>query len=359
MKAALYRGGDRYEYEEVRDPVCPEDGLLIKVEACTICGTDLKILKAQDVKIEGGKQRRMKLPRITGHELSGSVVQTGRKVRGFVEGDRVTVAVTVPCGFCRYCQAGNQEMCDNVQIIGYDKDGGFAEYIGIGMQEIAAACINKIPPGVSFDAASLTEPLSCVVNCLEITPIKMGDVAVVFGAGPMGCFFVNIARKRCAGKIFLVEISDSRLQIARDLLEEIGTPPDAYINSKSENLVPRVLAETGGRGADLVITACPSPEAQSQSLELIAKRGRINFFGGLPRANSVVALDTNLIHYKECLVTGTHGSAPRHNRAALDLIAANVVPAERYITHRFDLSQIMEGIEVARSGDGVKVLIRP
>ena len=182
---------------------------------------------------------------------------------------------------------------------------------------------------------------------------------IVFGAGPMGCFLVNIARFRCAGQIFLVEISDTRLQIARCLLEKIGTPADAYINSKREDLPERILVETRGRKPDIVLIACPDPQAQNLSVELVAKRGRINFFGGLPRNNSFVTIDTNLIHYKECLLTGTHGSAPRHNQTALSLIENKIVPAEDYITHQFDLSCIMEGIEVARSGKGMKVIIKP
>ena len=359
MKAAPYKGGSEYVYEDVPDPSCPADGFIIKIGGCSVCGTDLKILKQADVKIEGRKQQQMELPRITGHELSGTIVEVGGNVQGFKKGERVTVAVTVPCGACRYCQSGSHQMCDNVKVIGYHQDGGFAEYMAVGASEIATGCVNKLPENVSLDAAALTEPLSCVVNCLEITPIEMGDTVVVIGSGPMGCFFVNLARKLCAAKAYLVEISDSRLKIARDLLESIQTPADDYINATGEELVDRIMAETQGCGADLIVTACPSPEAQSQSVNMVTKRGKINFFGGLPRHDSVIPFDTNMIHYKECIVAGTHGSAPRHNLTALNLIASNTVPADRYITHKLPLEKIMEGIEITRSGTGSKVLIKP
>jgi L-iditol 2-dehydrogenase len=359
MKAALYKGGNEYVYEEASEPICPVDGLIVEIAGCSVCGTDLKILKQADVKIEGGKQQQMELPRITGHELSGTIVAVGGDVHGYKKGERVTIAVTVPCGACRYCADGAHQMCDDAKIIGYHQDGGFAERMVVTSREIAGGCVIRLPTNVSLSAAALSEPLSCVVNALEITPVTMGDVVVIIGSGPMGCFFVNLARKLCAYKVFLVEISDARLAVARGLLEKIGTPPDGYINATGDELVDRIRMETQGRGADLIVTACPSPQAQSQSVKMVAKRGKINFFGGLPRNDSVIPLDTNLIHYKECRVAGTHGSAPRHNLIALNLISSSTVPADDYITHTLPLERIMHGIDLAKSGTALKILIEP
>ncbi len=359
MKAARYKGGNAYIYEEVPEPVCPANGLIVEVAGCSICGTDLKILQQADVKIEGGKQQQMALPRITGHEVSGTIVAIGADVHGHTEGERVAVAPTVPCGACRYCAVGAHQMCDDAKVIGYHQDGGFAERIVVTSRELSVGCVNPVPSNVSLRAAALAEPLSCVVNALEITPISMGDVVVVVGSGPMGCFFVNLARKLCAGNVFLVEISDTRLAVARRLLEKIGTPPDDYINAADDELVDRILTETKGRGADLVVTACPSPQAQSQSVRMVAKRGKVNFFGGLPRNSSVIPLDTNMVHYKECLLAGTHGSAPRHNLAALTLMSSGAVPADDYVTHTLPLERIMDGIDLARSGVGLKIVMEP
>lgn len=354
MKAALFRGGSKgFEVSDVPDPIAERGGVVLKVEAAAICGTDLKIIRNVAVKLKGQTNREIPLPRILGHELAGTIVAVGADVKGFQVGQRVTVAPSIPCGRCVYCARGRQEMCANLKVVGYDIDGAFAQYMKVPSQAIRAGCVNLLPGHLTTKVASLVEPLSCVLHGLEQIPVYPGDAVAILGAGPIGCFFAELTRQRGAGKVILAQRSLQRLKLAR------MAEADIYISALEEDVVRRVLDETDGRGADLVITAAPTPEPQQQALEMVSKCGRVNFFVGLPRDQSPLLLDSNLIHYKECLVGGTHGSSPRHNREALDLLASGDLDFDKYITHYFALERIGEAYATADSSLGMKVLVLP
>ena len=239
-----------------------------------------------------------------GHEFAGVVAQCGPAASGFAIGDRVVVAATVPCGDCRYCRSGAAEMCERLQVFGYDWDGGFSELVRVEGAVLRANCAIPIPDGLDDRCACLAEPISCALNCMELSPVKPGDVVAIIGAGPLGVILASLAKLRKAGKILLAERSAEQMAAAR------VSPADCLIHTATENLQTKVDEITGGRGVDVLIIACSAPEAQANALRLIAKRGRINLFAGLPRGNSTVSWDTNIIHYSECCVTGTHGSRP-------------------------------------------------
>jgi len=352
MLAAYFTGKEYLELKEVDKPICPKNGFIVKVHACAICGTDLKVLKNSDVKIKKGKKRSMKLPRIIGHEISGIIEQVGSNVSDYNVGDRVVVLPTVPCNNCYYCQKGYFEMCDNIKVVGYDYDGGFADFIKIDKKIIDGGCILRVPETVNLDEASLTEPLSCAINCFELTPVKKGDTVVVFGGGPLGSFITELAKNKGAKKVVLLEVSARQLDLAK------VCPADIFLLNKGEETNEKIFELTEGRGADLVITACPAPAAQIQALEIIAKRGSINFFGGLPRENSIIKIDTNLIHYKECKVVGTHGSTPAQAKEALKMIQ-NQIDIKKYITSRYKLKNINEAFRASFDRGQLKILIKP
>ena len=354
MLAAFFTGDTNLELKEVPKPQCPQDGLLVKVTACAICGTDLKILKKSDVKLKDGKYASMKLPRITGHELSGRIAEVGREVENFNPGEKVIIAPTVPCGVCHYCLKKNTEMCERLKVVGYDWDGGFSEFIKVEKEVISGGCVVRIPEGVDEEDACLTEPFSCALNSLELTPVERGDTVVIIGSGPLGGILADLAKWKGARQVILVGRSETQL----DALEGICRA-DIFINSGKEDLNTRVKEITYGRGADVIYIACASREAQEMTLNLIARRGRINLFAGLPKGDSNVAWDTNLIHYKECSITGTHGSRPEHVQEALQLMKIGVIKISRYISHRFPLREINQAIEIARSRGRLKVIIKP
>ena len=213
--------------------------------------------------------------------------------------------------------------------------------------------VNIIPDNLSFDEASITEPFACAINGQELSKVAEGDNVVIIGAGPIGCMHIELARARGAGKIILVELSESRLEMARKF------NADVYINPETQDVISKVLSETDGRGADVIIIAAPSGKAQEDAVSMAAYSGRINFFGGLPKDNPVVKLDSNIVHYKELFINGTSGSLPRHNKKALDLFSSGAVSAKDFITHTFPLEEILEGIRTVESGKSLKVIIHP
>jgi len=353
MQAAYFVGKREFDLCEVGDPACPMDGLVINVNACAICGTDLKIINNVDQKMEGREARRMELPRITGHEFSGTIIEVGKDVRGFIVGENVVVAVSVPCMQCPTCQRGYYEMCDHLMVVGYDCDGGFAEQHMVARKVLDSQCVLKVGEVNDLDPFALSEPLSCAINCYSLNPIRKGDTVVVLGAGPLGCFLVELAKFYQAGNTIITDISAEQAHIA-----EICNP-DWAINDYGPSLIEKILEITKGNGADLVITACPSPEAQQDAILLATKRGSVNFFGGLPRDRSTVNLDTNLIHYRELTITGTHGSQPKQVEKAISLIKNGNLKIDKYITHRFPLREINQAFEQAQHGNRLKILVKP
>ncbi|HOV69809.1 MAG TPA: zinc-binding dehydrogenase, partial [Clostridia bacterium] len=201
--------------------------------------------------------------------------------------------------------------------------------------------------------AALAEPLGCVLNALELSQIKLGDTVVIIGAGPIGCMIIEVARKMGASRVIVVQRSRPRLEMAK----KFGA--DLYICSSEEDAVKRVLEYTDNLGADVVITANPSPEAQVDAIKMAKNRARVNFFGGLPKGKSNVTLDTNMIHYKELFVHGAHGAMPIHHLKAVELIASGAVKTENYISHTFSLDDILEAFATAESHAGMRVIVKP
>jgi len=323
-----------------------DDSLLIKVEACAICGSDVRIYSKGD--------SRARYPIVIGHEIAGVVTAVGKNVKGFAEGDRVCAAPGHGCGKCRYCLTGHSNVCaDPCPSIGYASDGGFAEYMVPPENVVALGFVNKIPDGVSFDNASMSELLACNLNAQENSPVKEGDVVLIMGAGPAGCMQIQLSQIRKAKKVIVTQRSADRLELAARF------NPDRTIASSEEDLEAIVMEETGGVGADVVFVCAPSKDAQEQALALAAPRGRVNFFGGLPKDNCLITTNANVIHYKELSVGGASSSLARQNREALDLIADGKIAAERYVTHRFALSEIVAAFETVQARQAIKVVVNP
>ena len=341
----FYAPGD-VRIEESPEPQVAAGEVKIRVRACSMCGTDVKIATA-------GHQR-MQPPRVMGHEIAGEVVEVGEGVTGWAAGDRVQVIAAIPCGKCEFCTAGLMTICPNQLSMGYDFDGGFAPYMIVPPQVLAVDGLNRIPDGVSFAEASVSEPFACAINAQELADTHEGDVVVVVGSGPIGCLHVRLARARGAAKVFLVELSRERLDLAAEIVK-----PDAAICSAEVDPVQAVLDLTDGKGASLVITAAASGAAQEQGLRMLAPRGRISLFGGLPKDKPTITLDSNLVHYRELTIWGANGSSPAHNKQALAHIADGSVPVADLITHRLPLDQIRDGLDVVRNGTGIKVTIEP
>ena len=176
-------------------------------------------------------------------------------------------------------------VCPNQESMGYHYDGGFAEYMVVPAKVLAVDGLNRIPDGVGFAEASVAEPLACVLNGQELARVGEGDDVVVIGSGPIGCLHVRLARARGAARVFLVDINAERLAMAADLVRA----GRGDLRGETD-VVDAVLKLTGGRGADVVITAAASGAAQEQALQMAARQGRISFFGGLPKDDPIITL---------------------------------------------------------------------
>lgn len=346
MKVARYYAPGDIRLEQLPEPEVSPGELKLRVRACSMCGTDVKISRSG--------HPNMTPPQVMGHEIAGEVVDVGDGVDGWAVGDRVQVIAAIPDGTCPDCFAGHQSICPNQLSMGYQFPGGFAEYLIVPRQVLAVDGVTRIPDAVTFAEASLAEPLACVLNGQELAQVGPNDTVVVIGSGPIGCLHVRLARSRGAGTVILIDLNAERLAAAAALVE-----PDLMIATDAQDPVAAVLDATGGRGADVVITAAASGAAQEQGLRMLARRGRLSLFGGLPKDAPTITVDSNLVHYRELTLVGVNGSTPAHNKRALELIDTGAVPVADLITHRLPLDRVLDGIEIVARGDAIKVTIEP
>ncbi len=342
----FYAPGD-VRVEEAPVPQITPDEVLLRVKNCSTCGTDVKIF-------HNGHQN-ITPPRVMGHEVAGEVAEVGANVTGWAVGDRAQVIAAVPCGDCYECRKGWMAICENQTSVGYQYDGGFAEYMVVPRQVLKVDGLNRIPDGVGFDEASAAEPFACAINAQEQLGIEAGDTVVVFGAGPIGCIHVRIARGvHQAGTVILVDVNAERLRMSADAVH-----PEHVIDASTADVVAEVLTLTGGRGADVVITATAANVTQEQAIAMAARNGRISFFGGLPKNNPTITCDSNLVHYRQLHIHGANGSAPSHNKRALEYIASGLVPVKDLITVHLPLERALEAFDIVAKGQAIKVTVEP
>ena len=346
MKAAMQTGVRQFEVREVPDPALPDDGLILRVTACGVCGSDLR-------------RWREGLPPgvdgiIPGHEIAGEVIAVGPKVTRVAVGDRLAMAPDIHCGHCWYCRRGLYNLCDDMRMVGITPGypGGFAELLAVSGDVLANGIVHPIPDGLPDEIAALAEPCSSVLASHIKTNTSLNDTVAVIGAGPIGCLLVATAKARGA-RAFIVVRSDRR----RELVARFA--PDAIIDSSREDMVERARVLTHGLGVDIAICANPDASTQEAAVRMVRKGGKVVLFGGLPKANPMTTLDSNRIHYGEIEVIGAFSYHPTAHAMALDLFARNVIPIEKLITHRYPLDAIDAAFAMASSGQGLKVLVTP
>lgn len=348
MKALAYRGPEDLRVEERPEPEPGPGEAVLEVAACGICGTDLRIAAGQH-RAYGDDSA---IGRIPGHEVAGTIVSAGRDT-GLREGTKAFIAPNVGCGECRACRLGRVNLCERPQAIGITRDGGFAERLLLGADLIAQGNVIELPDDADPRVLSLAEPLACVLRGSEACSIRRGDVVLIAGAGPIGVMHLLVAKLVEPAAVIVSEPSAER----RAQAERFGA--DRVVDPGAEDLAEVVREMSGGLGADVVITAAPAAVAQRQALELAAKAGRINFFGGLPRGRSTVELDTNLIHYKELVVTGTTANTNEDCRKAVELITSGAVDVGALLSARESLERADRAFAAAASGEVMKVVIEP
>jgi L-iditol 2-dehydrogenase len=347
MKALRFYAPEDLRVEDVPEPECGPDEVKLKVKNCSTCGTD--------VKIQHNGHQNLTPPRIIGHEIAGEVVEVGTNVNGWAAGDRAQVIAAVPCGDCYECKKGWMAVCQNQTSVGYQYDGGFAEYLIVPREVLKVDGLNRIPDNVGYAEASAAEPFACAINAQEQLGIEPGDTVVVFGAGPIGCMHIRIARgvHNC-GPVYLIDVNAERLAMSANAVS-----PEETINGAEVDVVAKVMELTGGRGADVIITATAANVTQEQAISMAARNGRISFFGGLPKTDPTITCDSNVVHYRQLHIHGANGSAPEHNRKALEYISTGQVPVKDLITHHIPLDNVLEAFGIVARGEAIKVTVEP
>lgn len=347
MKAAVYHGPNDIRYEEVPFPDLGSTEIIIKVISANICGTDLRILHG------GHRHYPEGTVRIPGHEVVGDIVAVGQDIAKYKVGDRVFVAPNTGTGDSRETISGNNNLDPNFKAIGINMDGAFAEFMKIPEDAVRQGNVMPVSKDQDPAVAALIEPLACVLRGQKAVNTKSGDIVVVMGAGPIGMLHVLLAKARGAARVLVSEPVEER----RTRAKELGA--DFVVDPINEDLNERIKSISDGRGADVVIVAAPSKVAQEAALEIAAVGGRINLFGGLPKDDPTIRFDSNLVHYKELIVTGTTACSTLDCLQAADLVNAGVMELSPLVTKRFPLSEVKEAFKAAGDGTNMRVALLP
>ena len=347
MLAAVYHGPNDLRVERHPLPEISPSEVLIKVVSTGICGTDIRILHGAHRKYPPGTIR------IPGHEVVGDIVEIGSQVTGLETCQRVFIAPNMGCGHCRQCVSGNNNLCANYDAIGITLDGSFAEYMRVPESAVLQGNLIPVSKVVDPAVAALIEPFACVLRGQNALSIKPGETVLVIGAGPIGSMHILLARLRGAAVVIVSELIPERVMQAK----EMGA--DRVVNPSEEDLLAVVGEATDGQGVDTVIVAAPSHKAQEIAIEAAAISGRINFFGGLPKDRTEIKLNSNLVHYKELIITGTTACSTDDNWGAAAIVSSGRIDLSRLIGARFPLTRANDAFAAAEEGQSLKVIIEP
>ena len=322
MLAAVLHGSEDLRMERIPIPAAGDGEIVVRIGAALTCGTDLKVFR------RGYHAMMLKPPIIFGHELAGVVASAGPGAR-FQPGDRVVPMNSAPCAACFFCERGQQNLCEHLLF----NNGAYAQYLRVPARIVEKNTL-LIPDGLPFEHAALTEPLACVVLGFQESGARRGDTMAVIGAGPIGLMFIQVAALHGVRVIAVVKRED---QIAA--ARRFGAVEVVLVTEGIETVAAvRTLTE-GSRGADVVIEAVATPATWEQGVAMVRKGGVVNFFGG-PPSGTVVALDTNRLHYGDITLKASFHHTPSTCRAALELIASGRFDAAGFITRTAPLEEV-------------------
>ena len=345
MRAAIFEGVGKIKVKEIEKPSPKRGEILLKVMACAVCGTDVRILSHGHPRITP--------PFIIGHEIAGMIEEIHGEADGLKEGDRVVVPPLISCGECFYCKNSLPNLCSHKTSIAYELPGGFSQYMIIPHKAVIKGNLIKIPDPISFTEASLVEPLACCIHGQHFLTLSATTAVLIIGSGPIGLMHMQLAKAKGVRQVGLADISSLRIEKAKPF------DPDFLIHSAESNLVEEIRRITHGMGPNAVVVACPSMGAIHQAFEVISKGGEILLFAGLPKEESHFSLDVNAIHYSELKLYGSFASTNKTCREAMAFIRDGKINSKKLITHTFPLEEIEAAIEMSRSGKALKVVILP
>jgi len=328
LKAAIVDSQGQLRLINVEKPRIGRGELLVKMKVCGICGTDLE--KLHGVKVT---------PPILGHEVAGEIEQVGEGVKNYSSGDRIVVHHHVSCQTCYYCLRGDQTLCQEFPKSNLDPCG-FAEYFRVPEKNVAKGAVFRIPDDMSYEEAAFAEPTGCCIRGLDRLGIEEEDSVLIIGAGPAGLTHTQLLRASGARPIIAVDIIESRLEKAK----EFGA--DEALNASDRDLHRQVLDATEGRGMDSVIVASGSLKAIQSAFPMVRKGGKILLFG-IPPQGSMFEFDASSLFIREIKLIPSYSTTEKEIRRALEIIDKKIVRLTGMITHRFSLTDIVNGFQAA------------
>lgn len=310
MKAAALDAPRQLTMREVSTPGVPEGAALVRVALAGVCGSDLKLWRFGS--------SRVRLPVIIGHEIIGRCEVAPPSI-AHLAGRRVVTTIDVPCFACPPCREGDYNLCDLGRSLGWEVQGGFAEFLAIPREIVEAGGVLPVPDSLPNEEAVLAEPVGCALRGQAVLNIGPADAVLVIGAGPMGYLHACLSRLGGARQVILCDLLPRRLEQTAD------APVDArlLVDDRFERTVRDLTKERGG--PDVVVVAAATAEAQTMAVRLAAKRGRVNFYASLP-AGEAGRLDINPIHNRELTVVASRNATAASMQAALDLLTARALP---------------------------------
>jgi L-iditol 2-dehydrogenase len=362
MNAAVFYSPNNLSVQEIQFPTNQDEkGVMLKVNACTVCGYEVRVFRNGHSKVTP--------PIILGHELCGEILKTITTTTTsndviIKEGSRVAVCPVIPCLNCRYCYNKQYNLCINLKEIGSTVDGGFAEYVKIPENIIQIGGLVSVPNNLSNEEAALLEPLACCLNAFshigQIITEGERSAVVIIGDGPIGLLHLQLSKLYGAKTIVVGKIS-ARIQKAKSMgADEVIFADDHQSSGKETS--DNVLEFTDGIGANVVIVATSNPAALDLTMKIAAKNSIINIFAGMPKENNnnnnnAVPIDPNWLHYNQISITGSFSSTPSMLYEAARLASTKEVDLSKIVTHRYSLSNIEEAILATEKYYGLRAVI--
>jgi len=341
MRVAMYYSNNDIRIEEMPVPKIGPGEILMKVEACGICGSDVMEW-----------YRRHKAPLVLGHELAGVVAGIGEGVEGFAEGDRISASHHVPCHICHYCRTGHETACDLLRKTTFDP-GGYVEYLRIPAVNVEKGGVYKLPDNLSFEEATFIEPLACILRAQRRADIKPGKSVLVMGSGISGLIHINYARAMGASRIIATDLVPARLEMARRLGAHVAIPAGEYSPE-------RLAKENNGRHVDIVITTCSAEKAIGQGIHSVDRGGTGMLFAPTREGVSIPLSVNDTFWRNDVTITTSYAANPADHVEAMNLLATEKIDLKPMITHRFGLAGTGEGFKLVAdpsSGEAIKVII--
>jgi L-iditol 2-dehydrogenase len=336
MKACVFRGPGDVVTVDAPVPEAGRGEILIRVAAAGLCASDVRVYKGEKYAKQGV---------IPGHEISGVIAQVGEGVSGFDAGQNVALCPIVACGVCEFCRVGKRNRCPSRVTLGYDENGGLAEFVLAPEPIVRLGHVFPLPDGLPLPNASLLEPTSCVLNSLELLGVGAGTMLLLIGAGPMGLLHLVLAR-RLGAIVIAAEPDEGRRAWARRL-GAVET-----IDPMTADIAKSVKELTDGQGADVAVVAAGVASAAMLAFGAVRRQGTIGLFAGFP-PQTVVDLDPNIIHYNEIVLTGSQNATIDQYRRTLELLP-HLTELRQIVTHSFPIDEAPRAYESRLERDGLK-----